>query len=140
MLGEKLQQALKNANVAVSDAAIHIGISEANLYKLFKKDSFEVAYLRKASNLLNLPLSYFLEEGNHSQLNTQIGDNNQAGTGNIQKIRTSTKAPAHELAIQLDSCLRDVESLKNQLALANALVAAKDETITLLRGSYNRPN
>jgi transcriptional regulator with XRE-family HTH domain len=142
MLGEKLQQALKTANISVYDAANHIGISEANLYKLFKKDSFEVAYLRKAANLLGLPLSYFFDEDASTLITatTQTGTNNQAGSGNTQKIKTSSKAPAHELASQLDSCLRDNQALKNQLLLANALVAAKDETISLLRGGYNRPN
>jgi transcriptional regulator with XRE-family HTH domain len=142
MLGEKLQQALKTANISVPDAANYIGISEANLYKLFKKDSFEVAYLRKASSLLGLPVSYFFEDEQPPNLilTTQTGDYNQTGSGNTQKIKTTTKAPAHELAAQLDTCLRDVESLRSQLALASALVASKEETISLLRGGYNRPN
>jgi transcriptional regulator with XRE-family HTH domain len=138
MLGKKLQTALKSASITAADAAAHIGISEANLYKLFKKDSFEVAYLIKSAELLNLPVSYFFDEHSDS-INSQIGDFNQAGNSNTQKIKV-TKAPAHELAQQLDTCQRDNESLKSQLALANALVAAKDETITLLRASVNRPN
>ena len=138
MLGRKLQTALKSANISAADAAAHIGISEANLYKLFKKDSFEVAYLIKSTELLNLPVSYFFDE--HSDLqNSQIGEFNQAGNSNTHKVKV-TKAPAHELAQQLDICQRDNESLKSQLALANALVAAKDETITLLRASVARPN
>jgi hypothetical protein len=68
----------------------------------------------------------------------QTGDFNQVGSSNSQKIKV-TKAPAHELAQQRDTCQRDNESLKSQLALANALVAAKDETITLLRASINCP-
>ena len=138
MLGQRLQTALKSANISTADAATHIGISEANLYKLFKKDSFEVAYLRKASELLNLPLSYFFDDFSQGP-NSQIGDFNQSGAGNTQKVKVS-KAPAHELAAQLESCQRDVESLKSQLAMATALVAAKEETISLLRGSYTRPN
>lgn len=119
-----------------------MGVSETNLYRLFKKDSFEVSYLKKAASLLNLPLSYFLGDTAPSNVvsgATQIGDFNQAGNSNSQKIKVS-KAPAQELAYDLAACQRDVESLKRELALANALVASKDETITLLRASFTRPN
>ena len=37
-------------------------MSEENLFKLFKKGTFEINYLRIASKTLNLPLSYFLDE------------------------------------------------------------------------------
>jgi hypothetical protein len=70
---------------------------------------------------------------------SQTGDFNQAGNNNFQKIK-ATKAPAHELAQQLDPCQRDNESLKSRLALACVLVAAKDQTIAPLRASYTRPS
>lgn len=132
MLGKKLQSALKSASISAADAATYIGISEANLYKLFKKDSFEVAYLIKAAELLNLPISHFFDE--HIQpANSQIGDFNQAGNGNSQKVKVDKGQPQQDLAAALAACQRE-------LALANALVAAKDETITLLRASFTRPN
>jgi transcriptional regulator with XRE-family HTH domain len=140
-LGQILQKALKDAGVAYADAAAYMGVSETNLYRLFKKDSFEVSYLKKAASLLNLPLSHFLGDSAPSNVEVssiQTGSYNQSGNRNSQKIKV-TKAPAHELAQQLDTCQRDNESLKSQLALANALVAAKDETITLLRASITRP-
>lgn len=131
MLGQTLQNALKSAGISAADAAAHIGISEANLYKLFKKDSFEVAYLRKAAELLNLPISYFLEDSGPLK-NSQIGDFNLVGNASSQKIKVS-KAPSQELAAELAACQRELE-------VTRALVASKDELITLLRGSYNRPN
>lgn len=132
MLGKKLQEAIKSAGMSAADAAAHIGVSEANLYKLYKKDSFEVAYLRKASELLNLPITYFL--GDDVQLpGYQIGDFNQAGTGNKQKVKVDKGKPQQDLAAALEACQRELE-------VTRALVAAKDETISLLRGSYTRPN
>jgi transcriptional regulator with XRE-family HTH domain len=134
MLGQKLQTAIKEANIPMSEAASYMGVSETNLYRLFKKDSFEVSYLRKASELLKLPLSYFLEEGPSSVVATQTGTYNQAGNSNSQKIKVGKGAESiQEMAAALATCQRE-------LALTQALVAAKDETITLLRGSYNRPN
>lgn len=135
MLGQILQKALKEAGISPADAASHIGVSETNLYRLFKKDSFEVSYLKKAATLLNLPLSYFLGESAPNLVNaTQTGDFNQAGTNNSQKVKVDkAQASAQDLADKLAACQRE-------LALANALVAAKEETITLLRATYSRPN
>lgn len=142
MLGERLKQAIKNAGVPYAKAALEMGVSEGNLYHLFKKESFEVAYLLKASQFLNLPLSYFLEDaniGNMRASTSQTGDFNQSGTNLTQKVK-GNKASSQESAKQLEDCQRDNEALKRELALANALVAAKDETISLLRASYRNPN
>lgn len=141
-LGQILQKALKDANVSPADAADYIGISEGNLYRLFKKDTFEVAYLKKVADLLKLPIAYFFQESgvaNLPEADKLLGSSSQTGNSITPKVKVS-KAPAHELAQQLDACQREVESLKRELALASALVAAKDETITLLRASYNRPH
>jgi hypothetical protein len=136
MLGERLKQAIKNAGVSYAKAALEMGVSEGNLYHLFKKESFEVAYLLKASQFLNLPLSYFLEGANVGDMRastSQTGNFNQAGSGNSQKVKVDKGQPQQDLAAALAACQRE-------LALANALVAAKDETITLLRASFTRPN
>lgn len=110
-----------------------MGVSETNLYRLFKKDSFEVSYLRKAAELLKLPMSFFLEEPGAINA-SQTGSFNQAGNNLNQKVKVGKGADSiQEIAAELATCRRE-------LALTQALVAAKDETITLLRGSYNRPN
>ncbi len=132
MLGQRLQNSLKSAGISAAEAATYIGISEANLYKLFKKDTFEVAYLRKAAELLKTSVAFLLEE-NAQISNSQIGDFNQAGNSNTQKVKVDKGQPQQDLAAALAACQRE-------LALANALVAAKDETITLLRATYTRPN
>ena len=49
-------------------------------------------------------------------------------------------ANLHDCEKELDSSKREIELLRQQLTMAQALIAAKEETITLLRGSYNRPN
>ncbi len=139
MLGERIKDALKNAGITYAKAAAEMGISEGSLYNIFKKDSFEISYLLKISELVGLPASYFLEDNASRPSTIQAGDFNQAGNNLTQKIKGS-KAPAQETAKQLEDCQRDNESLKRELALANALVAAKDETITLLRASFTRPN
>ncbi|TGE26916.1 hypothetical protein [Hymenobacter metallicola] len=39
-----------------------------------------------------------------------------------------------------DLARQEAQSLREQLALKDALIAAKDEMLVLLRGGYNRPN
>ena len=138
MLGQKLQNAIKSAGVTAAEAASHIGVSEANLYKLYKKSSFEVSYLLKAAEFLKLPVSYFLGEES-LPANYQVGEFNQAGTNLTQKVKTAKSSPQSQTT-ELDQCQRDLESLKRELEVTRALVASKDETITLLRASYTRPN
>ena len=65
----------------------------------------------------------------HIENNSGIGINN--GTATI-----TLEACQRELA----ACQKDCEHLKAQLASAEALVASKNETIMLLRGSYRNPN
>lgn len=132
MLGQILQKALRDANLSASDAADYMGISEGNLYRLFKKDSFEVAYLKKAAELLKLPVSYFFEE-NPQPISSQIGDFNQAGNNLSQKVKVDKGQPQQDLIAALAACQRELE-------VTRALVAAKDETISLLRGTYRNPN
>jgi transcriptional regulator with XRE-family HTH domain len=141
-LEDKIKRKLSDQGMTIQRLATQSGISEPTLHAILNRDDAKLSQLEKIAEALGVSLSYFLEEPSNSNetMATQTGSNNQAGSGNTQKIKTSSKSPAHELAVQLDSCLRDVESLKSQLALAHALVAAKDETIALLRDSYNRPN
>lgn len=132
MLGEKLKAALKNAGIPSAKAASALGISEGSLYNIFKKDSFEVSYLVKAAALVGLPVSYFLEEDEKNYPTIPAGDSTKASGDPTQKIKTS-KAPSQELAAELAACRRELE-------VTRALVAAKDETIGLLRVGYTRPS
>jgi hypothetical protein len=68
----------------------------------------------------------------HLAQSTQLGLINQAGQGNTQNVRLKTVRLT--LVQQLELCLSNCESLKRELALSQALVAAQAETIALLRG------
>lgn len=86
ILGEKLKQALSTANVNNTAAADFIGISEGNLYKLFKKESFELDYIRKASKLTGQPISYFIDED--SQISEiSVNNNIQSQTGVLEYLK-----------------------------------------------------
>ena len=137
MLGTKLQEAIKSAGVTVADAAAYIGVSEANLYKLYKKDSFEVAYLRKAAELLNLPIAYFLGI-DQTAANSQIGNFNQAGNSNIQKIKGNQgiiQANTGSTVNNIDDCRRDLAVAQKENELLRSQLADKERIIQLLEKS-----
>lgn len=140
MLGNRVKKALKDAGIPFARAAAEMGISEGSLYNIFKKESFEVSYLLKAAEMLGVPPSFFLDDSEKSTPLTQTGIANQSGgSNNAQKIRVSGGG-TDDWQAKYQSCIGERDSLKQQLSLAAALVASKDETITLLRASYNRPN
>lgn len=85
----------------------------------------------------------------------QTGNFNQAGTSNKQTIK-GNKGPVQNNTgsgntitnnVKLEGCQRDlkaaqkeIEHLQAQLRMQETVLAAKEETITLLRASFNRPN
>jgi hypothetical protein len=86
---------------------------------------------------------------------TQTGDFNQAGTSNKQTIKGNRGTVQNNTGsgntitnnVKLDDCKRDLEAaqreneyLRGKLQDKEELLAAKEETITLLRASFNRPN
>ena len=64
MLGERVKNALNEKGLTTTEVANFIGISEGNLYKLFKKDSFDIAYLLKIATLTEYSINHFLENDN----------------------------------------------------------------------------
>lgn len=74
MTGEKLKKAFEEADISPVNAAEILGISRTNLYLLFKKDTFEIDYLRKASVATGKPLSYFFEEEYNIFNNSSTGE------------------------------------------------------------------
>ncbi|GAB3726165.1 hypothetical protein GCM10027594_07800 [Hymenobacter agri] len=85
---------------------------------------------------------------------TQTGNFNQAGSSNKQVIKGNkggivggSIGKAEQTNIVLSECERqrdaykaEVDFLRQQLAMKDQLIEAKEEMLTLLRGSRNRPN
>jgi hypothetical protein len=125
-LEEKVTQCLVAADRTMPQLAEEMGLTEPALLALFQVGDLRLSELLQLARYLSVPAAYFLPTI------TQGGAFNQAGNGNIQKIKIG-KAAAHQLASQLSIC-------QSALHSANELVAAKDEIITLLRASYTRSN
>jgi hypothetical protein len=83
---------------------------------------------------------------------TQTGNFNQAGTSNKQTVKsnkgnvqtgggnTMNNLTLDDCKNDLEKAQREIEYLRGQLKMQETVLAAKEETITLLRASFNRPN
>jgi DNA-binding transcriptional regulator YiaG len=77
---------------------------------------------------------------------TQVGEFNQAGTGNKQKIKSNKgqantgATPETQVNTSLESANKEIALLREQLAMKDQLIAAKEEMLSLLRSQFNRPN
>jgi lambda repressor-like predicted transcriptional regulator len=131
-LESKIKNQLAEQGLTIQRLATESGISEPTIHAIFNRGDAKLSQLEKIAEALSIPLSFLLSESTQPSV-AQTGDFNQAGNSNTQKVKVNKGQSQQDLAAALAACQRE-------LALANALVAAKDETITLLRGSYTRPN
>ncbi|MBO2007585.1 hypothetical protein [Hymenobacter negativus] len=95
---------------------------------------------------------HFLSDSSAST--TQTGNFNQAGNSNKQTIKGNKGGVQANSGgnntinnVELSNCKRDlaaaikeVELLRQQLTMAQALLEAKEETLSLLRAGHNRQN
>lgn len=122
MVGEKLKKAIERSGKERVEVASAMGISEGNLYKLFKKDSFELDYLRKASKVLNVPVTYFIEDDSQ-----------------ILEQTTSKSADSGAFGeIVLDRVAAGIEELKKffeeEIRVKNQQIAGLQRTVDALVG------
>lgn len=62
MIGEKIKAEIEKAGFDVDAFSAKTEISVSTLYRIFGKDNCEVSQLRKICEVLNLPISYFIDE------------------------------------------------------------------------------
>jgi transcriptional regulator with XRE-family HTH domain len=133
-----------------------IGVSEGTTRNYFTRGSKPNSdYLEKLSTSFESVNLHWLLTGNGTPLLPPTNEN-ELGSANNQKFFRSQVIGANQgianqhqhsdtselerLRNQLLLAEKDVESLRAQLTTTNALLAAKEETITLLRASNNRPS
>lgn len=140
-LESKIKKKLSEQSMTIQRLATESGVSEPTLHAIFNRGDAKLSQLEKIASALGVTLSFLLDEESQSAQPSviQTGGFNLSGGGNFQKVKVS-KAPSQELAVQLDSCLKEVDHLKEKLMYANQTIASKEETISLLRGTYRNPN
>ncbi|WP_207436003.1 helix-turn-helix domain-containing protein [Sabulibacter ruber] len=124
LLGEKVKQAISASPFKTEDIAEEIGITPNNLYRIYKKDSFEIKYLLKICEKLELPVTYFLGEGTSISNSGQMQVAHQVGK-NRQQVSTGGE-DVSELRHQLEICQLERANLEQRLK-------DKEELIEVLR-------
>lgn len=124
----KVQHRLAETGLTMQTLATHTGLPEHELHALCQLGDPRLSEVAKLSHALRVEPTYFLN-----------GSFNQAGIGNTQKIKIG-KAAAHELAEQLGVCRQALEASHELVAAKDALLASKEEIISLLRSGFNQHN
>ncbi|MGV3588565.1 MAG: hypothetical protein ACO1OF_16285 [Adhaeribacter sp.] len=146
IIGEIVKKSIENSEYSTEYVAQQIGMSFTNLYRLFKKDSWETKYLIQIAELLKLPLAHFLPQLDKTdkifQNINQEGFGNAAGSNFKQKIMgSSNQGTANEssdlnidqIVANLKICETEKAGLLEQLKLKDQLLAAKEELINQLK-------
>ncbi|QNF34330.1 hypothetical protein HUW51_16965 [Adhaeribacter swui] len=142
LLGEKIKAAVEASDFSAEMVANYIGISSVNLYRLYKKDSFEIKYLIKISELLKVPLSQFLPEENanvpsgpvnqHGLINTLGNIKKQSiksNSGNAESDYLPSQVDEEKLLQQIESLHAEIKSLQKEVALKDQIINLKDQLI-----------
>lgn len=62
MIGDRIKKRIEDKGMTVSDFANKIGMRRESLYKVFEKDDLNTSVIKKASLILDTPISYFFEQ------------------------------------------------------------------------------
>lgn len=151
-VGQRLKFLIKQLNLDVKGFCKALDVSETTVRNYFNRGSNPNAeFLMKLTNtfgLVNLGWlltgkgEHFLSESTQSSTlqQTNIKNNSGIGISNGSTNNITNNLTLDDCKQSLQQSERENAHLREQLARADALVAAKDETINLLRASYNRPN
>jgi DNA-binding Xre family transcriptional regulator len=126
-----IKRRLKETQKTVKQLADGIGMSETNVYNIFKRDSVETKALLRIAEFLDVHPSYFFGssiDNSHSS--------NQSGSGNVQVAHsknrdfsnTHTSGPSKtsdNVITDLEVCKKEVEYLKRENDLLRNLLDRK---------------
>lgn len=142
-----------NNLTSLKDFCQKVGIPYSNWSK-FERGERHV----DLSNIINMTTAYRVsldyllygqgeafDSANKGSTQSGMGNIQQAGTGNKQKImpgaadtgHTTSPTATEELTAKLSQCEQEKVSLARELEVTRELVRAKDDMILLLKGSRN---
>lgn len=138
-LGKKIKQISENKGVAVKALAEGIGLTEQQVYRIFKQNHLSTDTLEKISQVLDVPISIFFQEFSTDDLlivrggtglgkvailerikrNISDSENNQFFLRQIEDLRNDKdelRRDKDRLIKQLEDALREVQELKQKLS------------------------
>lgn len=159
-IGQRIKFLTTSLNLSVRKFAQMLDVSETNIRNYIDKgtkpssDVLEKVLLQfplvnmawlltgQGEPLLSEPDNSTTQTGNFIQSGTR---NKQTIKGNKGTVQTGDGSTINNLTLDdckndLEKAQREIEYLRGQLLMQETVLAAKEETITLLRASFNRPN
>lgn len=152
-INQRIKFLLKELALSARDFSRAIGVADNNTQNYLeprfaqpKADYLEKVMLHFGSINSEWLLTgngepFLLEKGAAPEKNTaRIKNNsgNSIGTNHGKATQQQGSAGGENAALALAQ--KEIQLLREQLAGKDAVIAAKDETIMLLRGSYQNPN
>lgn len=155
-VNERLDFLIKSLNMSARAFSAAIGMPDSNTRNYLNKGTkLNSDYLESiSSHFSHVNLSWLITgigepflEGSEEAVNVSVkknkgqtvGVNNGTVAQNSYTIADCEKERDIYKA-ERDSLAKEVGLLRDQLAMKDQLIAAKDEMLTLLRGGHNRPN
>lgn len=127
-LKNKFKKLAEENDMPMKEVALKIGMTENGLAYAFKHNSFKVRDLAKASELFNIPITYFFSDlDGMNNINQIDGNSNLTVQGKKNRTDNQSEPRKKSEAEQELAMLRQrVEALKKEIEL-------KDEIIQLLK-------
>ena len=125
---KKIKALLSEKNITIRALSNMINMSEANIYKCFKRNSMELKHIESIAKALDVPISYFFNdeiENNSSVKNN--GDKNKNIT-----FQNNNLGDNNNVSVLLHDKEEEIERLKREIEHLNSLLEAKDKIISLL--------
>lgn len=122
-IGKKIKHLASSKNLTASALGKSIGVTKQAVYDLYEREDVNTATLRKVSFALKVPVTVFFEDDELMATQVLVGDNNQQmGGGGTQTMGADAK---------------ESESLRQQLALKDEIIAAQRDTISAQRAALS---
>lgn len=150
-IGQRLKFLMDSLDLKVRTFANALDVSETNIRNYTTRDSKPSAdILERIVRQYPQVNTHWLVTGEGEPLLSREGTSDQSTTTNTKKnsgnIQNNT-GNAQVTNIKLEECQRDLEATRKdaaayqrEIALLQGQLKDKEEIITLLRASYNRPN
>ena len=156
-IGQRLKVLIKRLDLDVKGFCQRIDVSETSIRNYFSRGNNPNAeFLTKLTSTFEYVNLHWLLTGNGEPLILPTNENNQSISGS-QKFFRSPVANSNSGTVNQDNTNsfgpdsedfrnkvalleKEVEHLRAQLEMKDTVIASKDETITLLRVSFTRPN
>ena len=105
----KIKIIAENKNITIKELAKKANITEAGLHQMIRKESMKIKVLENIAFLLQVPISFFFNDNEHTESSKKIIGNNNSVAVNSQNSNNKTD-------INCSGYIKEIKYLKQQIA------------------------